>query len=133
MKLTGGCHCGAVRYETEADPFDTTFCHCADCRRIAGAPLVAWFSVPVETFRFVKGMPRRYASSARVDRGFCADCGTPLTYRHLDHSLGLDITTASLDDPSLVPPRDHVFFASRVPWMVPGDKLRRYATTRKAG
>jgi len=133
MKLSGGCHCGAVRYETEAEPFDATICHCADCRRVAGAPMVAWFSVKPETLRIVKGAPRRYVSSARVERTFCADCGTPLTYRHLDLSRGLDITTASLDDPALVPPRDHVFFASHLPWVIPGDGLRRYATTRGAG
>ena len=131
--LAGGCHCGAVRYEARGEPFHATFCHCADCRRVAGAPVVAWFSVAREGFRVVSGRMRTYASSPGVERGFCGECGTALTYA-ADTSPGeIDVTTASLDDPARVPPWDHVKFASRLPWVVPGDGLPRFAGGRDEG
>jgi len=42
MGLTGGCHCGAIRYRTEGKPLHHALCHCRDCRRHAGAPMVGW-------------------------------------------------------------------------------------------
>lgn len=44
--LTGGCFCGAVRCEADADAVHETVCHCSDCQRAVGAASVAWFSVP---------------------------------------------------------------------------------------
>lgn len=133
MKLTGGCHCGAIRYEAEAEPFNATLCHCTDCRLTAGAPVVAWFSVPPKTLRFVKGRPAVYASSARAERSFCAHCGTLLTFHYNGDERGIDVTTASLDDPTLAPPGDHVYFRSHLKWIETADALPHYATTRKAG
>ena len=131
--LTGGCHCGAVRYEAQGEPFHATVCHCGDCRRVAGAPMVAWFSVARAGFRVVSGAMRIYASSARAERGFCGDCGTTLTFA--EHGLPgeIDVATASLDDPALVPPADHVQFGSRLLWVVPGDGLPRFPRTRDEG
>ena len=60
--LTGGCLCGHVRYEADGAPFHETICHCSMCRRAAGAPMVAWFSVPRAGFRVVAGTPARFAS-----------------------------------------------------------------------
>jgi len=130
---TGGCHCGAVRFEAGGDPFHATICHCGDCRRAAGAPMVAWFSVPRTGFRVVSGTMRLYASSARAERGFCGDCGTTLTFAAHDLPGEIDVTTASLDDPALVPPWDHVQFAAHLPWVVPGDGLPRFPGTRGEG
>jgi hypothetical protein len=131
--LTGGCHCGAVRYEAQGVPFHSTVCHCGDCRRVAGAPVVAWFSVAREGFRVVRGAMRLYASSPQAERGFCGDCGTTLTYAA--HALPgeIDVTTASLDDPARLPPADHTQAAFRLPWLVPGDGLPQYPGSREEG
>ncbi len=114
--LRGGCFCGRVRYEVRAPPFNATLCHCADCRRIAGAPLVAWFSVHPRAFAFVTAQPRRLASSPGVARTFCDTCGTALTYARADLPDEIDVTTSSLDEPDRVPPRDQTWFADRVRW-----------------
>ena len=53
----GGCFYGQIRYEAHGAPFNATLCHCADCRRVTGAPLVAWFSVARSDFQFVAGSP----------------------------------------------------------------------------
>jgi len=42
MAITGGCHCGAVRYEVTGEALTHALCHCSDCRRSAGAPMVGW-------------------------------------------------------------------------------------------
>ena len=131
--LMGGCHCGAVRYEARGVPFHPTICHCVDCRRVAGAPVVAWFSVARDGFRVVRGAMRLYASSPRAERGFCADCGTPLTFAAHELPGEIDVTTASLDDPARVPPADHTQLVSRLAWMVVADGLPQYRTTRDRG
>ena len=57
--LQGGCHCGQVRYEVTGRPYHLTVCHCTDCRRTSGAPMVAWFSVAPQEFRITNGTPQR--------------------------------------------------------------------------
>jgi hypothetical protein len=130
--LAGGCYCGVVRYEADGAPFHSTLCHCADCRRVAGAPAVAWFSVASTKLRFTRGSPNWYRSSPQVTRGFCAQCGTQLTYAHDTTPGEIDITTCSLDDPQAMPPEDHTFVHSRLGWLRTPDGLPEYATTRSA-
>ncbi|TAK53169.1 MAG: GFA family protein [Gammaproteobacteria bacterium] len=125
--LEGGCLCGAVRYAAAAAPRHECFCHCESCRRASGAPFVAWFCVPRAALRFVRGAPARFRSSERAERGFCAACGTTLTFEE-DGSQWIDLTAASLDQPALAPPRAHLFVRSRLPWVVPGDGLPEFAT-----
>ena len=75
--LTGRCHCGAVRYEMPEEVLHHALCHCADCRRHAGAPMVAWAMVPAGELR-VTGQPKVYRSSEHGRRHFCGACGTGL-------------------------------------------------------
>jgi hypothetical protein len=56
--LTGGCFCGAIRYEARGTPFHETSCHCSICRRTTGAPFVTWFSVRSPDFRIIQGNRR---------------------------------------------------------------------------
>jgi hypothetical protein len=128
--LRGGCHCGAVRYEAEAEPFHETVCHCADCRRSVGAASVAWFSVPRAALCWTAGEPRSVRSSPRVTRRFCGACGTSLTYESDEAPGEVDVTTASLDEPADVPPRDHTYMAERLAWDVVGDGLPAFPRTR---
>ncbi|HEX4768731.1 MAG TPA: GFA family protein [Lichenihabitans sp.] len=112
----GGCFCGKVRYEAQGTPFHETLCHCTDCRRAAGAPAIAWFSVGRAEFRFTAGEPRVFRSSDRAIRRFCPDCGTQLTFEADALPDEVDVTAASLDEPNEVPPRDHSHAGSRVAW-----------------
>lgn len=121
--LSGGCYCGQVRYEAEAQPFQETVCHCADCRRIVGAASVAWFTVPLAAFRFTAGEPSNFRSSAHATRRFCGVCGTSLTFERDDLSDEIDVTIASLDDPDAVPPKDHTHAAGKLSWTALRDGL----------
>jgi hypothetical protein len=133
MSLSGGCHCGAVRYEAHGEPFNSTLCHCTDCRRVSGAPAVAWFSVLAKDLRWTGNDPVFFQSSPGITRSFCSSCGTTLSFQDARWQDEIDITTCSLDDPERVPPNDHTFVRSRLGWMKLHDGLPQYPTTRSAG
>jgi hypothetical protein len=85
MIVEGGCHCGAVRYRIEGEPMTHALCHCTDCRRHAGAPMVSWAMFPENAVRTIKGALKVYASSEHGRRHFCANCGTSLFYANSQH------------------------------------------------
>ncbi len=128
--LTGGCFCGQVRYEADAEPFYETICHCTDCRRIVGAASVAWFTVPRASLHWVRGEPANVRSSAKAVRRFCGTCGTSLSFESDETPDEIDVTTASLDDPEAVPPRDHTQAATRLSWVRLADGLPAYPDHR---
>jgi hypothetical protein len=128
--LDGGCLCGAVRYRATAVPAKASYCHCRMCQRSAGAPVMAWVSVPASTLVYVAGAPRIYPSSAKAQREFCSACGTQLVFReHGD--VDIDIAAASLDDPALLPPQYHIWRMSRIAWFETADSLPRYDAERR--
>jgi hypothetical protein len=119
----GGCLCGAVRYEITGAVSNPCFCHCTTCRRATGAPMVPWGTFAREAVRIVHGRLSEFRSSAQVARGFCAHCGTSLTYRHEARAGEIDVTLSTLDDPTLLAPRMHVWVKDRLPWVAIGDDL----------
>jgi hypothetical protein len=128
--LTGGCFCSAIRYEAGGTPFHETNCHCSICRRTTGAPFVTWFSVRSADFRIVKGQPARFDTTEKGTRSFCPRCGTQLTFQHADFGHEIDVTTSSLDNPELVPPKDNTHTSGRLGWIV-HDGLPEYRKERQ--
>ena len=118
MKYTGGCHCGAVRYELAGEPRVVALCHCADCRRNAGAPCVAWAMYDEAALTITRGDVRNFNSSGAVQRAFCATCGTGLFYRNEPVLPGVvDVQAATLDDPEALPPAIQIQTAERLAWV----------------
>ena len=127
-KWTGGCMCGAVRYDLASDPFDCGWCHCRTCQLTSGSPAIVFASVPAGDLRWNKGEEevRRVKSSSFGHRSFCGRCGTPLLMQ-VDHQPEtVDFSVATLDDPGAVAPAFHIFWGSKVPWFDPGDDLPRH-------
>ncbi|MCB1609160.1 MAG: GFA family protein [Xanthomonadales bacterium] len=132
--LHGGCLCGRLRYALRADEIvGAGYCHCRLCQRSTGAPVVAWLTLPVEFFDYIKGRPTPYLSSRSYMREFCPDCGTQIAFRAVDPEPTLDVTIASLDDPARVPPRKHIWCESQTPWLSMGDDLPRHARGSNGG
>ena len=119
MTLTGGCHCGAVRYVIAdgASPHHVAACHCSDCRRASGAPLVSWalFDRGVVT---ISGETTAYRSSDHAERLFCPRCGTGLFYVNDAVFPGqIDIQSATLDSPDDLPAQAQIQTAERIGWV----------------
>ena len=129
--LKGGCFCGNIRYETTGTPENSTNCHCSICRQTTGAPFVTWFSVPLSTFQLLKGQPQQFQSTEQGVRSFCPICGTQLLFVGQGKDE-IDITTASLDEPGLVPPIDHIYTDSKVSWLNLSDTLPSFNHSRAA-
>ena len=130
FRQTGGCLCGAVRYEISEAPKRNGYCHCRMCRRATGAPVFAGVSLRKSAFRLTRGESRRYRSSARAFRHFCGECGSPLFFEPLDSPAFWEVLVGSLDDPSWVEMERHVFTASRIPWFDVRDELPRSSDSR---
>jgi hypothetical protein len=118
MHHVGQCLCGAIRYEISGAPIKVALCHCSDCRRSAGAPMVAWAMLPESSLTIKQGQPKTVNSSGTAMRSFCPDCGSGLFYRNAAFLPGLvDVQTATLDDPSALAPTVQVQVAERLNWM----------------
>lgn len=117
MGRTGGCRCGAVRYEAEGEPEHVSLCWCTECRRSAGAPVVGW-ALFAEKDVQVTGSATDYESSPGTVRAFCPTCGTGLFYRNPQiFPERVDIQLATLDDPGAVTPQAHIQVADAPGWM----------------
>ncbi len=128
MPHQGGCQCGAVRYEVSGSPRHVALCHCADCRKSAGAPAVAWAAFAEGEFTLVQGEVTEFNSSGSAVRSFCPRCGTGITYRNADMLPGIvDIQSATLDDPSAFPLQCHIQTADRIEWMASAHLLPEFA------
>jgi hypothetical protein len=130
--LTGGCACGALRYELTSEPFDAGWCHCRTCQLVSGAPAMAFASVPPRDLAFTQGEGRlrRFRSSEFGSRQYCGDCGTSLTIQVDFQPETIDFAIATLDDPDRIAPAFHIFRASKIGWFETADALPRHARFR---
>ncbi len=109
---TGGCLCGAVRYELSQDPKDFRACHCTMCRKVSGYYWAA-FHVPAGALRLTetRGLSW-FRSSASAERGFCKDCGSALFYRPTG-SQDYEVAPGSVDGEVGAKLIGHIFVADK--------------------
>jgi hypothetical protein len=105
--VTGGCQCGQVRYSVTIDSDDAYLCHCRMCQRATGGVSIAFKSVKLADVTWTTREPDRYRSSPIAERGFCAACGTPLTFEFIEPSGDMDLTVGSFDQPYRFKPISH--------------------------
>lgn len=114
---TGGCQCGAVRYQAEGEPQHNSLCHCSDCRASAGAPAVSWMAFPEAQVAVTQGELTTYAGKNGARRHFCPNCGTGLLYTNAELLPGIvDIQSATLDSAAQEAPTSQVQAAEMLPW-----------------
>jgi len=127
--------CGAIRFETKGAPVNSNFCHCHSCRKHTSAPVVALVGFTADQVTFTKGQRKFYQSSPGVNRAFCGDCGTPLTWEGEGSSgdMLVEILTGAMDNPDDFPPENHYLHAERVSWFDTADHLPRYRAFDEEG
>lgn len=104
-RMTGGCACGKVRYSAEIDSDDAYLCHCRMCQRATGNVSVAFKNLPKAAVRW-ESAPDYFESSPIARRGYCAACGTSLSFEYPD-SDNMDLTLGSFDEPGRFLPTHH--------------------------
>lgn len=132
MGLTGGCMCGAVRYDLMSAPFDCGWCHCRTCQLTSGSPAMVFASVPEGDLVWTKGADKvKYVrSSSFGHRTFCGECGTPFLMK-VDHQPEtLDFSVATLDEPNAIAPGFHIFWGNKISWLELADHLPRHEKFR---
>lgn len=98
---TGGCQCGAVRFRVEGALDEASVCHCRMCQKAFGNLFAPLTSVRKATLTWTRGERAQFRSSSHVQRGFCRDCGTPLTYEAPD---GMALAVGAFDHPERLTP-----------------------------
>jgi hypothetical protein len=128
LRMTGGCMCGAVRYETTGEPFLINHCHCRSCRKHNGAAVVTLVGFAADQVRFSGDERKIYQSSPGVGRAFCRNCGTPLTWEGPgnDSKPIFEMHISTFDDPNGLQPTAHAFDSERISWFDVADNLPRF-------
>jgi hypothetical protein len=121
--FTGGCACGAIRYEVNAEPIMMFNCHCRDCQFTTGSGFTPVVDVPAKAFKITKGSPRYYFTGHNK-RGFCPECGSRLFGG--ESETGQGIAASSLDDPTLFKPQADIWTSDAQPWDAMDPKLPKF-------
>lgn len=134
--MTGGCQCGRIRYRVAIEDDEAYLCHCRMCQRATGGVSIAFKGVPRAAVMWTTEEPDRYRSSPIAHRGFCRECGTPLTFEFSDDaSTHMDLTVGSFDQPGRFRPTSHFAIESRhEAWLdtshLPGKRSEDNPSTR---
>lgn len=118
----GGCQCGAVRYEFDTRPDNPCICHCRMCQKQFGNFFGSFAGSHTDHFRITRGQLAIFESSDDAERGFCRDCGTPLTYKAKSRPR-ISVSIGSLDRHSEMQPEFQYGLEGREPWFGELDHL----------
>lgn len=113
----GGCLCGAVRFRVSGPPKWMAFCHCESCRKHTGAPVSAYAGYENPVVAFVFGLPTYFESSPGVRRGFCAICGSTLTFEGDRWPGETHFHVGAFDAPEDFAPQGEAFPEERLSWL----------------
>ncbi len=135
LPITGGCLCGAVRFEATEPPTWVAHCHCRSCRLSRGVAFVTWTSVPMDRFSYTQGEQSVawYRSSESILWGFCKNCGSSMFYQadKAGHSESprmnvMYVSVGSLVDAIDQMPKAHVSYEEKVSWNEGSHLLPKY-------
>lgn len=127
MAITGGCQCGSVRYALNVEQLEKPHvCHCRMCQKATGGVFAALAGCAKSNVVWTKGAPAFFASSNLATRGFCRECGTPLSFTYSTPEARFYVTIGSLDDPERAAIEIQYGVESKLSWVkfcedVPGE------------
>lgn len=128
-KHLGKCRCGEVAIEATGNPHFSGYCHCDDCRRSNGAPLVAFIGFNREQFTWTSRETLAEWQNGTFARLFCKGCGTPIAYTDDAVPEMVFFYTAFMQDPEAFPPESHSYFSHKIEWLQTADDLPRHEQT----
>lgn len=121
IRHSGGCLCGALRYEAVGEPIYAGHCYCEDCRKASGSGFIPFMGFASDAVRFI-GQPRPFSSKAangnEAVRNFCSVCGGLVFGGVVGESDSFTIYAGSLDDPSAFHPTVAIFTRGRPDWAI---------------
>jgi len=128
MRIDGGCHCGNVSYEAQADPDKAGICHCTDCQVLSGSPYVAFIPVSKEGFK-LRGQPKTYvktaASGNRRAQVFCPDCGSRLWASAEKDPQVFNLRLGGVRQRAQLAPKSRVWCGSALAWSMDIGRIKQ--------
>jgi hypothetical protein len=132
LPLTGGCSCGAIRYELTSFPLSLYTCNCTDCQTGSGSAFALNMPVATTGFRIVKGEPKgwhhRSPSGVEICSWFCGDCGARIYGSRKTRAHAMNLRAGTLDDTTWLTPIAHMFTQSAQGWVKPADGAECFET-----
>lgn len=128
----GSCFCEAIVADIVGEPFWINYDHDDDCRKAIGSPLTIWIGFRRTQVHFRRKLPKTFSKTPGVDRGFCARCGSSISYadKGLENEIWLSI--GFMDSPERFEPEAHGYWSLRLPWIAFADSLPRFDTYSRA-
>ena len=130
MTMTGGCQCGAVRYEFDGPPLDVYVCHCTECRKQSASAHGISVIVPGDAVRLVSGTLNKWSRSTDsgnlLDCYFCPNCGTRVWHGNKDSGEAISIKGGSLDSPPDISDAYHIWTDSKLPGVTIPSGVRQF-------
>lgn len=124
----GSCFCGSIVAELRGNPFWISYDHDDDCRKALGGPLTIWIGYKRSNVRFTKGRPKTFTKTPGVERGFCSECGSSISYSDQGLEDEIWITVGFTDAPERFEPQAHGYWRMKLPWVKFADDLPRFET-----
>lgn len=138
MHIDGGCHCGNISFEAEADPEKSVICHCTDCQTMSGAPFNAVIQVPEKDFTLKSGTLKMYVKTAESGNKraqmFCPDCGTRIYATSVDDPPDgapkiYGVRLGCVTQRTQVTPKRQIWHRSAQPWVQGLADIQSFDTT----
>lgn len=115
--ITGGCRCGDIEFVCTEAPSYVGNCHCMDCQKFSGAPVVNWALFRRSQVKITQGRPKEISCTDGIYRQFCGRCGTHLFWQQVDAPLWMDVTVCSFDNPLPHEPQGEAYISRKLPWV----------------
>ena len=125
-RCRGRCFCKAVSFEIDLPVQACVHCHCESCRRQCSAPFTTYIGVSDTQWRWTGKIPRIYQSSPGVERGFCDQCGSPVSFRSKKLSDVMHFYVLTLEDPEMFQPELHVAYEEKLAWLNVDDTMPKH-------
>jgi len=128
-KHLGSCRCGSVAIEAAGKTHFAGYCHCDDCRRSNGAPVVAFAGFEQDQFSWTAKETLNEWCNGDFGRLFCKSCGSPIAYTDSQLSEVTFFYIGFMEDPAAFPPENHSYHNEKISWLKLGDDLPKFNKT----